>query len=294
MKKIFLVCCNIVVFSLFLIVASKNNTNLVDLDEKEYSKVFNHEITGNLTNQNKFIEDIALNTDNKEMLRWGIRRNKDHNIPYADPGTPELLKRYNSYYIGDKELKKIYLTFDEGYENGYTGNILDTLKKENVKAVFFITGPYLKDHSELVERMVKEGHSVGNHTVNHPSLPTIGDQKIKDEVKKLDYNFYEKFREHMIFFRAPKGEYSERTLKITNDMGYINLFWSLAYDDWYRDKVRGKEYAHEIITNNLHNGAIILMHAVSKDNADALPDIIKSARNMGYEFGDCKEDFVRK
>lgn len=293
MKKIFLVCSNIIVLSLFLIVASKNNSRFVEIDEKEYSKVFNQEISGNLTNQHKYIEDIALNTSGKEIRRWGIRRNKDHNTPYADLGAPQLLKKYNSYYIGDTNSKKIYLTFDEGYENGYTGSILNTLKNENVKAVFFITGPYLKDHEELVERMIKEGHSVGNHTVNHPSLPSISDQRIKDEVKKLDYNFYEKFGEHMSFFRAPKGEYSERTLKITNDMGYINLFWSIAYDDWYRDKVRGSEYAHKIITNNLHNGAIILLHAVSKDNADALPEIIKSARELGYEFGDCKKDFIR-
>jgi len=195
--------------------------------------------------------------------------------------------------LGDTNNKKIYLTFDEGYENGYTGSILNTLKACNVPAVFFITGPYLKDHEELVERMIKEGHSVGNHTVNHPSLPSVSDQVIREEVTKLDNNFYQKFNEHMVFFRAPKGEYSERTLKITSDMGYVNLFWSLAYDDWYRDKVRGKEYAHDVITKNLHNGAIILLHAVSKDNKDALPDIIKSAREQGYEFGDCKKDFVK-
>ena len=293
MKKKFLVCSNIIILALFLIVASKNNSKFVELEEKDYAKVFSTEITGNLINQNKFIEDIAMNTNSKEVLRWGIRTNKDHNIPFADPGTPELLKKYNSYYVGDASGKKIYLTFDEGYENGYTGSILNTLKNENVKAVFFITGPYLKGHPELVERMIKEGHSVGNHTVNHPSLPEISDQKIKDEVRNLEYTFFKDFNEHMTFFRAPKGEYSERTLKITNDMGYINLFWSVAYDDWYRDKVRGKEYAHKMVTQNLHNGAIILLHAVSKDNAEALGDIIKSARELGYEFGDCKKDFVR-
>ena len=290
MKRKILICTNLVVIALFVMVANLDNKKYATLDEKDYAKVFNQELTGNLTNQVNFIEDIALN-DNREIRSWGIRRNKDHKTPFADNGVDELLPKYNSYYLGDTTKKKIYLTFDEGYENGYTGSILDTLKAKGVKAVFFITGPYLKDHKELVERMVKEGHSVGNHTVNHPSLPQISDDKVKSELRDLDYKFYEDFNEHMKFFRAPKGEYSERTLKITNEMGYINLFWSLAYDDWYRDKVRGYEYAHKIVTDNLHNGAIILLHAVSKDNAEALPYIIDTARELGFEFGDCKEDF---
>ena len=292
MKRKFLICANMVVIALFIIVANLDNKKYAKLDEKDYAKVFNQELTGNLTNQVNFIEDIVLN-DNKEMCSWGIRRNTDHKTPFADNGVDELLGKYNSYYLGDTTKNKIYLTFDEGYENGFTGSILDTLKAKNVKAVFFITGPYLKDHKELVERMVKEGHSVGNHTVNHPSLPQISDDKVRNEVKELDYSFYESFKEHMKFFRAPKGEYSERTLKITNEMGYVNLFWSLAYDDWYRDKTRGYQYAHKIVTDNLHNGAIILLHAVSKDNAKALPYIIDTARDLGYEFGDCEKDFIK-
>lgn len=293
MKTKLLICANLIVVALFAIVVAKNNVKLASSQKKEYSQVFNKDVSQNLTNHTNFIEDIVLNVDSKETLRWGIRRNKDHNLPSADNGAPELLKKYNSFYLGDTAKKKIYLTFDEGYENGYTPTILDTLKKEGVKAVFFITGPYLKDHSDLVERMIKEGHSVGNHTKNHPSLPQIDDEKVKSELKELDYEFYEKFNEHMKFFRAPKGEYSERTLKITNEMGYVNLFWSLAYDDWYQDKVRGREYAHKIVTDNLHNGAIILLHAVSPDNNEALPYIIKTARELGYEFGDCKEDFLK-
>lgn len=289
MKKRVLICVNVIVFLLLIVVSNGNKA--VKLKEDEYAQVFAKEISGRLTNQNNFMEDIVLNESNKETIGWGVMRNKEHKTPCLE--NVELLKKYNSYCVGDTSKKKIYLTFDEGYENGYTGKILDTLKMENIKAVFFITGPYLKDHPELVERMIKEGHEVGNHTVNHPSLPSIDDKRIRSELKELDSKFYEKFNTHMTFFRAPKGEYSERTLKITNDMGYINLFWSFAYDDWYRDKVRGKDYAHKIVTENLHNGAILLLHAVSKDNADALPYIIKTAKDCGYEFGDCKMDFGR-
>lgn len=223
------------------------------------------------------------------LLRWGICRKPGNQPPTADPGTPELLAKYGGRYIGDTSKKEIYLTFDEGYENGYTAKILDVLRDNQVKAVFFITGPYLKEHQDLVRRMVEEGHEVGNHTIHHPSLPEMGDKELEEEVVGLDRAFHEKFGKSMKFLRPPKGEYSERTLSITQGLGYVNLFWSFAYDDWYRDKIRGPEYAFNIVMKNLHDGAILLLHAVSKDNADALDSIIKGAKERGYTFGDINE-----
>lgn len=217
---------------------------------------------------------------------WGIARQPDNQTPRADPGADELLARYGGKYVGDVTRNIIYLTFDEGYENGYTSKILDTLKENNVKAAFFITGPYLKEHQDLVRRMVEEGHTVGNHTIHHPSLPEKNDSVIEEEVLGLERAFTEKFGLKMKFLRPPKGEYSERSLSITNKLGYCNLFWSFAYDDWHRDKIRGPEYAYKKVMSNLHNGEIMLLHAVSKDNADALDMIIKGARASGYEFGD--------
>ncbi len=221
-----------------------------------------------------------------KLLCWGISRKPDNKIPDADPGAPELLAKYNGLYLGDTSKKEIYLTFDEGYENGYTPKILDVLKENKVKAVFFITGPYLSQHQDLVRRMIEEGHTVGNHTVHHPSLPSLSDEKVEEEVLGLERAFKEKFGKGMRFLRPPKGEYSERTLAITNKLGYENMFWSFAYDDWYRDKIRGADYAYKKVMDNLHNGAILLLHAVSKDNADALDMIIKGAINEGYSFGD--------
>jgi len=224
-----------------------------------------------------------------KLLSWGILRKPNNETPAADPGAPELLAKYNGIYLGDTSKKVIYMTFDEGYENGYTPKILDVLKENKVQAVFFITGPYLNKHQDLVRRMVEDGHIVGNHTVHHPSLPTLTDEEIEEEILGLERAFNEKFNRKMQFLRPPKGEYSERTLAITNKLGYQNMFWSFAYDDWYRDKIRGPEYARNIVMNNLHNGAILLLHAVSKDNADALDMIIKGAREKGYEFGDFDE-----
>ena len=221
-----------------------------------------------------------------KVLRWGILRKGYGETPQADPGAPELLAKYGGVYLGDTSKKVIYLTFDEGYENGYTSKILDVLRDNNVKAVFFITGPYLAQHQDLVRRMVEEGHFVGNHTIHHPSLPSLDDKALEEEILGLDRAFFEKFGKHMQFLRPPKGEYSERTLAITQKLGYVNLFWSFAYDDWHKDKIRGAQYAYDKVMNNLHNGAVVLLHAVSKDNADALDMIIKGARSKGFEFGD--------
>jgi peptidoglycan-N-acetylmuramic acid deacetylase len=235
------------------------------------------------------VQSSAYSTLSNKLLSWGIKRNPNNRTPDADPGAPELLKKYGGFYLGDTTQKVIYLTFDEGYENGYTPKILDVLRDNGVKAVFFITGPYLKQHEDLVRRMVEEGHIVGNHTLHHPSLPTINDSQIEEEVLGLDRVFHEKFGKNMKYLRPPKGEYSERTLAITQKLGYCNLFWSFAYDDWYRDKVRGADYAYDIVMRNLHNGAILLLHAVSKDNAYALDSIIKGARERGYTIGNADE-----
>jgi len=233
--------------------------------------------------------ESASQSSYDRLRSWGLKRNDKNMPPEVDPGAPELLAKYNAYYIGDTSEKVVYLTFDEGYENGYTPRILDTLKRHNVKAAFFITGPYLKEHQDLARRMVEEGHTVGNHTVNHPSLPTLSNEKIEEEVVNLDRVFYEKFGKHMKFLRPPKGEYSERTLDVTSKLGYVNLFWSFAYDDWYTNRQRGSSYAYEKVMNNLHNGAVLLLHAVSKDNADALDSIIKDTKAKGYRFGSIEE-----
>ena len=214
---------------------------------------------------------------------WGFRR-----IPGERPeftaAQIAAMDTYGCLYMG-KEDKGLYLTFDEGYENGYTASILDTLKEKGVPAAFFITMPYMESHPDLVGRMVEEGHIVGNHTVNHPSLPTVtDDKKLEEEIVGLTRAFSEKFGSTMRYLRPPKGEYNARTLALTQKMGYTNVFWSFAYEDWAQNESRGKAYAYTKVMAGLHGGAVILLHAVSRDNAEALGDIIDSARAAGYEF----------
>jgi len=221
----------------------------------------------------------------ESVIGWGLKRGTNGEIPQADAGAPELLSKYGAIYLGDTSQKTIYLTFDEGYENGYTSQILDVLRENSVKGIFFITGDYLESSEALVRRMVEEGHEIGNHTYNHPSIPLCSKEKIEEELLSLDRSLQNKFSVNMRFLRPPKGEYNEYSLSVTREMSYINLFWSFAYEDWDENKQRGTDYAYKKVIENLHNGAVLLLHAVSKDNANALDSIIKGAKEAGYTFG---------
>lgn len=214
---------------------------------------------------------------------WGFTRNKEHQQPAVGWYGPAITK-YNGIYVGNPQQKKIYLTFDEGYENGYTPKILDVLKANNVKAHFFITSGYLKDQPELVKRMVAEGHVVGNHSVNHPSMPEVSTEQAIQEIQGLQEQLDTVVKYPMYLFRPPRGEWSERTLKITEDLGYKTVFWSMAYQDWLVDQQQGWERAYNHVMENIHNGAVILLHAVSSDNAEALDKIIKDLQKQGYVF----------
>lgn len=220
---------------------------------------------------------------------WGFVKKKGKE-PEIYQSTQELFALYNTYYLDPRRSKKIYLTFDEGYENGYTAVILDTLKEHNVKAAFFITGPYLNNEQELVDRMINEGHIVGNHTVNHPNLHKLSDpQKMADELGNLNSVFFDRYGINMKYMRPPEGEYSPRLLAVADSLDYKTVFWSFAYKDWDTSSQKGADYAFNQVIPYLHDGAILLLHAVSKDNAEALGRIITYAKEQGYEFATLDE-----
>jgi len=229
-------------------------------------------------------EEISTNP-RTGVRSWGIKRNTEGKTPDADPGTAELLREYGGLYVGDTSKPTIFLTFDEGYDTGNSEKILDVLKENDVKAIFFITGDFLEMAEDLTRRMVEEGHEVGNHTYNHPSLPSLSKEQIEEELLSLDRSFKKKFGRNMRFLRPPKGEYNDFSLSVTHSMSYINLFWSFAYDDWNPNKQRGADYARQKVIENLHNGAIILLHSISVDNVNALDSIIREAREKGFTFG---------
>ncbi len=236
---------------------------------------------------------IKTNTEvgvSNTKIGWGIKRNDNHLQPDLGNKNKALIDKYNGIAIGNNENKSIYLTYDLGYEAGYTAKILDTLKEKNVQGTFFITAHYLNTAADLVERMIKEGHVVGNHTVNHKSMPDLSDEEIRVELMKLNQALYEKYGYEMKYMRPPKGEFSERTLKITENLGFKTVMWSFAYVDWNEDSQPSQEEALKIVISNLHNGEVMLLHATSKTNSEIMGQIIDEARNEGYEFR-CIQDF---
>lgn len=235
-------------------------------------------------NKMKSIETSASSSLSNEKIGWGIKRNDNHEQPDLGAKNKTIIDKYNGIAMGNKEKPYVYLTFDGGYEAGYTEKILEVLKQNDVKATFFITGHYLNTQPDLVKRMIDEGHIVGNHTVNHKSMPDIDNSTIKKEVMDLHTAVYEKFGYEMKYIRPPKGEYSERTIDYTNSLGYKTVMWSFAYDDWDEDKQGREEYGKKKILDNVHNGEIILLHSTSKDNSNILDYCIKEIKNMGYEF----------
>lgn len=224
--------------------------------------------------------DYVANTS----LSWYLRPNLEHTTPGVPADVVEILQRNAGFYVLPSS-NKIYLTFDEGYELGYTPQILDTLKAYNVKATFFITGHYLKSQPDLVLRMVNEGHTVANHTVNHPNLATVSTEKLADEILSLDEDFNKLTGTQMgKYIRPPAGNYSEASLKATSEIGYKTVFWSLAFNDWDPNNQPGREFSYNYVVDHIHPGAVILLHAVSASNTEALADIITDLQKSGYVF----------
>lgn len=220
-----------------------------------------------------------------EAENWGLGFGAEGTQPTGNV-TAEELKQYDAYYVGDKEKKVIYLTFDCGYENGNTEPILDALKKHNAKATFFVVGHFLETAPDIAKRMVAEGHTVGNHTYHHPDMSSISDmtsfQKEVDDVATL---FTEITGTEMAkYYRPPQGKYSTQNLKMAQELGYQTFFWSLAYVDWNVDNQPTKEEAFDKLLSRIHPGAIVLLHSTSKTNGEILDELLTKWEEMGYEF----------
>lgn len=220
-----------------------------------------------------------------ENTNWGLSFQKEGTQPQGN-AAPDYLKQYDAYYVGNPDEKCIYLTFDAGYENGYTPQILDTLKKHNVKAAFFVVGNYIKTSPDLVKRMVDEGHIVGNHTNSHPDMSKIADiSAFQKELETLEQLYSQATGQQMPkLYRPPQGKYSESNLKNAKALGYQTVFWSLAYVDWYVDKQPTKQQAFDKLIPRIHPGAVVLLHSTSQTNAEILDELLTKWESMGYTF----------
>lgn len=239
--------------------------------------------------ENNVREKYTYYDYSNEKLAWWFKRNENHQGSGCDDTID--ISDYEAYYL-DKETgeKIIYLTFDCGYENGYTGDILDILKEQDIPACFFVTKTYIRDNVELTKRMKEEGHQVGNHTITHPSLPNKSYEEIIQEINGCA-DYMEEVTGYCMdpYLRPPMGEYSERTLALTMDLGYKTIFWSIAYLDYDVNKQPGADYVIKHFEKYHHPGAIILMHNVSSSNAQALETVILNLKAEGYRFASLNE-----
>lgn len=239
-------------------------------------------------------------------VNWGLSFQQAGQPPVGN-ATPEYLAKYNAYYIsgaaagsdeGDNDAgnkkdtpKPIYLTFDAGYENGYTAEILDILKEKKVPAAFFLVGNYIEENPELVKRMEAEGHIVGNHTMHHPDMSAIADEEaFKKEITELENTYKAAVgKELPKFYRPPQGKYSEANLQQASRLGYTTLFWSLAYVDWLENDQPDEMESINLLNKRIHPGAIVLLHSTSKTNSRILAQLIDGWKEQGYEFRSVSE-----
>lgn len=218
---------------------------------------------------------------------WGLGFGKaGSEMQPTGNATADELKEYNTYYIGKKEEKVIYLTFDCGYENGNTKAIMDALKKHNAPATFFVVGHFLDSAPDMVKEMVANGYTVANHTYHHPDMSSIADkaafQKELDDVN----NLYKQItgQEMIKYYRPPQGKYSTENLKMAKELGYQTFFWSLAYVDWNVDAQPSKKQAFEKLIGRIHPGAVVLLHNTSSTNGQILDELLTKWEEMGYSY----------
>lgn len=232
----------------------------------------------------------ALSVSSNPSGNWGLSFQEKGKQPLGNASIQEL-KQYNAFYVQDTDSKNIYLTFDAGYENGNTSAILDALKKHQVPATFFVVGNFLSQNPDLIKRMEKEGHIIGNHTMTHPNMSKISTKEaFQKELSDVEAIYKEVTGKEMIkFYRPPQGIYSTLNLSMAKELGYHTFFWSLAYVDWYQDNQPDPQEAITKLTNRIHPGAIVLLHSTSSTNALILDELLSKLEQMGYSFHSLKE-----
>ena len=227
-----------------------------------------------------------------ETGSWGLSYRTEGQPPEG-PASGAELAQYNAVYLGNTQEKVIYLTFDAGYENGCTAQILDALQKHNAPAAFFLVGNYLEKNPDLVKRMVEEGHIVGNHTMHHPDMSVVQDRAtLQAELTDFEALFSKITGQNLPkYYRPPQGKYSKNDLLVAKELGYTTVFWSLAYVDWNNDSQPTPEQAYSKLLPRVHNGAIVLLHSTSRTNAAIMDELLTKWEQMGYRFASLNELF---
>lgn len=281
MKKVTKLICAITIICLLTSCTAKPNNST----ETDGTTTTTTQAEKKLPETSVLPEPMAQNSNEKKSHSYGVAKDGKANEISINNQKYFESNNLNAFCLDTKSKDKVlYLTFDCGYENGYTEKILDVLKEKNVNAAFFCTLPQVKENPELIRRMIDEGHIVGNHSVTHPSFAEITTEQMTKEIRTMEDYLKENFNYSEPYFRFPKGEYTDTAIQTVNSLGYSCVFWSLAYADWDLNNQKGERYAYEKVVSRLHPGAVILLHSVSPDNANALSRIIEEAKNQGYKF----------
>lgn len=281
MKKVTKLICAITIICLLTSCTAKPNNST----ETDGTTTTTTQAEKKLPETSVLPEPMAQNSNEKKSHSYGVAKDGKANEISINNQKYFESNNLNAFCLDTKSKDKVlYLTFDCGYENGYTEKILDVLREKNVNAAFFCTLPQVKENPELIRRMIDEGHIVGNHSVTHPSFAEITTEQMTKEIHGMEEHLKENFNYSEPYFRFPKGEYTDTAIQTVNSLGYSCVFWSLAYADWDLNNQKGEQYAYEKVVSRFHPGAVILLHSVSPDNANALSRIIEEAKNQGYKF----------
>ena len=239
---------------------------------------------------------FALSIKAAPAFSWYCKRNSSHNQPELGSDL-KIAEKYDVYWCDknhtsiDDTDKVIYLTFDAGYENGNIEKILDVLKEENVKSTFFILDNMIIKNKSIVKRMTDEGHTVANHTLRHKDMSKINNiDDFQKELYSLEELYEKSYGKEMAkYYRPPEGKFTEENLKWAQDLGYKTIFWSFAYADWDNNKQLNKDNALNKILDNVHNGAVMLLHPTSSTNAEIMKELIVTLKKQGFRFGEIDE-----
>lgn len=275
-----------------LVFGWEDDTKMPDKDEPEPGEEVESENSKESETEENSRENDKTDWNEKEYpeLKYD---GADWGLVYGETGTqprgnekPEVLKEYAAYYVGNPDDKVIYLTFDCGYENGNTDAILKALKAHDAKATFFVTGRFLEEEGELVNRMVDEGHAVGSHSYTHPDITKLPDKEsLARELDQVKEKFQEVTGKELdMYFRPPEGKCSSKTLKWSQELGYATIYWSIAHVDWNTSNQPDCEKAIQTLTSRTHPGAIVLLHNTSSTNGEILDELMDKWEEMGYTF----------
>ena len=220
-----------------------------------------------------------------ERLGWGQGKQvNERNQPIGAVAYQEKYGQWGGVFLApEAETPTIYLTFDFGYETGYSAAILDTLKEKNAPATFFVVGSYAKNNAETVERMLAEGHTVGSHSATHKDMTALSDEEARAEITGFNEQFARQFGATPTLFRFPEGVFSQRLLALAAGEGMRSVFWSYAYADW--DASAQPDVA-ESLSKALaaaHPDAVYLLHPMATNSA-MLGELIDGLRAAGYQL----------